>query len=73
MPLLTKNYTVTVEHKLFIEVTQEELDDYSLDFTNPNDVDYEEMFDYFSAKGHNVEMEEEAIDYENNGVTLEYL
>ena len=68
---LVKTYDVTVVHTFTIEVTDEELDQYLLDFPAPDGVDYEDMFDYFEAKGHTVNMEDEAVDYENNGVTFE--
>jgi len=70
---LTKNYYITVSSNSSIVISEEEYDQYILD--NPADgvVDYEEMFDYFEAKGHNVSTDEEAVDYENNGVEVEFL
>jgi hypothetical protein len=68
---LVREYDVAMVHTFTIEVTDEELDQYRLDFPDPDGVDYEDMFDYFEAKGHTVYMEDEAIDYQNNGVTFE--
>lgn len=70
---LVKTYDVAMLHTYTISISQEEYDQYILD--NPADdvVDYEDMYDYFEAKGHNVEMEDEATDYQNNGVEIEFL
>jgi hypothetical protein len=70
---LVKTYDVAMLHTYTISITQEEYDQYILD--NPDEllVDYEDMYDYFEAKGHNVEMEDEATDYQNNGVEIEFL
>ena len=70
---LVKTYDVAMLHTYTISISQEEYDQYILD--NPADdvVDYEDMYDYFEAKGHNVEMEDEALDYQNNGVEIEFL
>jgi hypothetical protein len=70
---LVKTYDVAMLHTYTISISQEEYDQYILD--NPDEllVDYEDMYDYFEAKGHNVEMEDEATDYQNNGVEIEFL
>jgi hypothetical protein len=31
------------------------------------------MYDYFEAKGHTVDMEDEALDYQSQGVKVEFL
>jgi hypothetical protein len=69
---LTRTYDVAMLHTHTITISQEEYDAFILDIPAPDDVDYEDMFDYFEAKGHTVNMEEEAIDYQNNGVEVEY-
>ena len=70
---LIKTYEVAMLQTYTISISQEEYDQYILD--NPADdvVDYEDMYDYFEAKRHNVEMEDEALDYQNNGVEIEFL
>lgn len=70
---LVKTYDVAMLQTYTISISQEEYDKFILD--NPADdvVDYEDMYDYFEAKGHNVEMEDEATDYQNNGVEIEFL
>jgi len=70
---LTKTYEVLSEHTFTITISQEEYDKFLLD--NPADeaVDYEDMYDYFEAKGHTVDMEDEALDYQSQGVTVEFI
>ena len=71
---LIKTYDVAMLHTYTISITEEEYDQYILDNPTEEDVvDNEDMFDYFEAKGHNVEMEDEATDYQNNGVEIEFL
>jgi len=70
---LTKTYEVLSEHTFTITITQEEYDRFLLDEPAPDDVDYEDMYDYFEAKGHTVDMEDEALDYQSQGVKVEFL
>jgi hypothetical protein len=67
-------------HTHIITLDEQEYDEYLLqsphfflDEAGADVVDYEDMFDYFEAKGHNIDMQEEAIDYQNNGVEVEFL
>jgi len=71
--ILTKNYYVTVSQNHSITITEEEYDQYILDNPAPDGIDYDDMFDYFEAKGHTLHFDEESIDYENNGVTCEFV
>jgi hypothetical protein len=70
---LVKTYDVAMLHTYTISITQEEYDEFLLDNPAEFEVDYEDMYDYFEAKGHNVDMLDEAIDYQNNGVEIEFL
>jgi len=71
---LVKTYDVNMLHTYSISITEEEYDQYVLDNPAEDDVvDNEDMYDYFEAKGHNVDMFDEAIDYQNNGVEIEFL
>jgi len=70
---LVKTYDVAMLHTYSISITQEEYDQYVLDNPAEDVLDYEDMYDYFEAKGHNVDMFDEAIDYQNNGVEIEFL
>jgi len=70
---LVKTYDVNMLHTYTISITQEEYDEFLLDNPAEFEVDYEDMYDYFEAKGHNVDMLDEAIDYQNNGVEIEFL
>jgi hypothetical protein len=74
MPInLVKTYDVAMLHTYSISITEEEYDQYVLDNPAEDVLDYEDMYDYFEAKGHNVDMFDEAIDYQNNGVEIEFL
>jgi predicted esterase YcpF (UPF0227 family) len=70
---LTKTYEVLSEHTFTISISQEEYDLFILD--NPADeaVDYEDMYDYFEAKGHTVDTDDQALDYQSQGVTVEFI
>jgi len=70
---LIKTYDVAMLHTYTISISQEEYDKFLLDNPAEFEVDYEDMYDYFEAKGHNVEMEDEATDYQCNGVEIEFL
>jgi len=70
---LVKTYDVAMLHTYSISITQEEYDQYVLDNPAEDVLDYEDMYDYFEAKGHNVDMFDEATDYQNNGVEIEFL
>lgn len=70
---LTKTYDVAMLHTYTIDVDEEDYLQYLFDNIPPDSVDYEEMFDYFESKGHNVEHEDEAVDYQNNGVEIEFI
>jgi hypothetical protein len=70
---LVKTYDVAMLHTYTISISQEEYDEFLLDNPADNGVDYEDMYDYFEAKGHNVEMLDEATDYQCNGVEIEFL
>jgi len=70
---LVKTYDVNMLHTYSISITEEEYDQYVLDNPDEDVLDYEDMYDYFEAKGHNVDMFDEAIDYQNNGVEIEFL
>jgi len=70
---LVKTYDVNMLHTYSISITEEEYDQYVLDNPAEDVLDYEDMYDYFEAKGHNVDMFDEAIDYQNNGVEIEFL
>jgi hypothetical protein len=70
---LVKTYDVAMLHTYSISITQEEYDQYVLDNPAEDVLDYEDMYDYFEAKGHNVDMFDEAVDYQNNGVEIEFL
>ena len=70
---LTRTYDVAMLHTYTIELDEEEYDQFILDNPDPDSVDYEEMFDYFESKGHTVNMEDEAVDYQNNGVEIEFI
>lgn len=75
---LVKEYEVAMVHTYTIELEEQEVEEYLLqspdfylDEEGGDVIDYEEMFDYFEARGHTVNMEDEAVDYQNNGVTYE--
>jgi hypothetical protein len=70
---LTKTYEVLSEHTFTITLSQEEYDSFILDNPAEFEVDYEDMYDYFEAKGHTVDMEDEALDYQSQGVTVEFI
>ena len=70
---LVKTYDVNMLHTYSISITEEEYDQYVLDNPAEDVLDYEDMYYYFEAKGHNVDMFDEAIDYQNNGVEIEFL
>jgi hypothetical protein len=70
---LVKTYDVNMLHTYSISITEEEYDQYILDNPDEDVLDYEEMFDYFESKGHSVNHEDEATDYQNNGVEIEFL
>jgi len=63
---LVKTYDVNMLHTYSISITEEEYDQYVLDNPDEDVLDYEDMYDYFEAKGHNVDMFDEAIDYQIN-------
>jgi hypothetical protein len=70
---LTKTYEVLSEQTYTITLSQEEYDSFILD--NPADeaVDYEDMYDYFEAKGHTVDTDDQTLDYQSQGVTVEFI
>ena len=70
---LVRTYDVAMLHTYTIELDEQEYDQFILDTADPDGVDYEDMFDYFEAKGHNVYHEDEAVDYQNNGVEIEFI
>ena len=70
---LTRTYEVLSEHTFTVTITQEEYDQYLLDEPDPDDVDYGDMYEYFEAKGHIVDMQDETLDYQSQGVTVEFL
>lgn len=70
---LVKEYEVAMIHTYTIDISQEEYDQFILDNPAPDGVDYEDMFDYFESRGHNVDIEEDTVDYQNNGVEVEFL
>ena len=70
---LVKTYDVNMLHTYSISITEEEYDQYVLDNPAEDVLDYEDMYDYFEAKGHNVDMLDEITDYQNNGVEIEFL
>ena len=70
---LTKTYEVLSEHTFTITLSQEEYDRFLLDEPVPEAVDYEDMYDYFEAKGHTVDSEDETLDYQSQGVTVEFI
>lgn len=74
MPIqITKTYEVLSEHTFTITLSQEEYDKFLLDNPAEFEVDYEDMYEYFDAKGHTVDMEEDTLDYQSQGVTVEFL
>lgn len=70
---LTKTYEVLSEHTFTIQVSEEEYDAFTIDNHPDEEVDYEDMFDFYEAKGHNVEHDEQSLDYQSQGVTVEFL
>lgn len=70
---LTKTYEVVSEHTFTITLSQEEYDQFLLDNPAELEVDYEDMYDYFEAKGHNVDHDEHNLDYQSQGVAVEFL
>jgi hypothetical protein len=70
---LTKTYEVLSEHTFTITISEEEYSRFILDNPAPFGVDYEDMYDYFEAKGHTVDMEDENLDYQSQGVTVEFI
>lgn len=77
---LTKTYEVLSEQTYTVTLEQEEYDEYLLqhprfflDEAGADVIDYEEMYDYFESKGHNVHFDEYHTDYNNMGVTVEFI
>jgi hypothetical protein len=70
---LIKTYDVAMLQTYTISITEEEYDKFILDNPTDNGIDYEDMYDYFEANGYNVEMLDEATDYQNNGVEVEFI
>ena len=70
---LTKTYEVLAEHTFTITIDEEEYAKFILDNPAEYEVDYEDMYDYFEAKGHTVDMEDENLDYQSQGVTVEFI
>jgi hypothetical protein len=70
---LTKTYEVLSEHTFTITLSQEEYDLFILDNPAEYEVDYEDMYDFFEAKGHIVDSEDETLDYQSQGVTVEFI
>jgi hypothetical protein len=70
---LVKTYDVAMLHTYTISITQEEYDEFLLDNPAEFEVDYEDMYDFFEAKGHTVDSEDETLDYQSQGVTVEFI
>lgn len=70
---LTKTYEVLSEQTYTITLSQEEYDKFLLDNPAEFEVDYDDMYEYFDSIGHTVDMEDETLDYQSQGVTVEFI
>ena len=73
MPILTKTYEVLSEHTFTIQITDEEYEAFTIDNDPYEEVDYEDMFDFYEAKGHTVDHDEDTLDYQSQGVEIEFV
>lgn len=68
---LVRKHEVIVEHTATIYLDDKDVEEFILDNPDPDGVNYDEMFDYFSDRGYEIEFDEEAVHYEGLGTEYE--